>query len=167
MRRIGLSEDQRDNLLINTNLVMQMLDEIGQSPYKTFESISRFADLLAACRGYAFSPRISHHKVTDNTEITLIEPPCGSNTAILTSMGETLFIDSGYALYTEEMTALLRNLLPGFDTMKKRIYITHADVDHCGLLPMFDEIIASRRTKECLELEYKGQNGFREQGGKL
>ena len=163
MRRIGLSEDQRDNLLINTNLVMQMLDENGLSPYKTFESISRFADLLAVCRGYAFSPRITYHRVTDNTQITLIEPPCGSNTAILTSKGETLFIDSGYALYADEMTGLFRSLLPDFDTMTKRIYITHADVDHCGLLPMFDEIIASSRTKECLEQESRGQNGFREQ----
>ena len=95
---IGLSEDKRDSLLVNTNLVMQMLDEKGLSPYKTFESISRFAHLLAACRGDAFSPRISHHKITDNSEIILIEPPCGSNTAILKSQGEVLFIDTGYAL---------------------------------------------------------------------
>ncbi len=163
MQSIGLSEDRRDDLLVNSNLVMQMLDEKGLSPYKTFESISRFAELLATCRGYAFSPRITRHKVTDNTEVILIEPPCGSNTAILISGGEVLFIDSGYALYREEMTTLLNNLVPGFDTMYKRIYITHADLDHCGLLPMFDEIIASKKTKECLVLEHEGRHGFREQ----
>ncbi|WP_218150230.1 MBL fold metallo-hydrolase [Treponema bryantii] len=160
---IGLSEDKRDSLLVNTNLVMQMLDEKGLSPYKTFESISRFAHLLAACRGDAFSPRISHHKITDNSEIILIEPPCGSNTAILKSQGEVLFIDTGYALYREEMEKLFRSLLPDYDTMKKRVYITHADVDHCGLLPLFDEIYASEDSKECLALEAKGADAYREQ----
>lgn len=160
---LGLSEDLRDNLLINTNLVMQMLDEKGLSPYKTFESISRFAHLLAASRGAKFQPRISNHKITENTNIILIEPPCGSNTAILQSNGETLFIDCGYALYKDEMLKLFRSLLPDFDKIKKQIYITHADVDHCGLLPLFDEIYASSKTKECLELEYRGKNAFREQ----
>ena len=93
----------------------------------------------------------------------LIEPPCGSNTAILQSAGETLFIDCGYALYREEMEAVFRRLLPDWDGMRKRILITHADVDHCGLLPLFDEILASEKSKECLALEYEGKNGFREQ----
>jgi len=163
VKSIGLSEDIRDDLLVNTNIVMQMLDEKGLSPYKTFESISRFAHLLASCRGNSFSPRISRHKVTDSTEVLLIEPPCGSNTAILRSGDQVLFIDSGYALYRKEMEALFRELLPGYDRMKKTVYVTHADVDHCGLLPIFDEIIASAETKQCLALEYNGQNGYREQ----
>lgn len=163
IRSIGIPENGRDNLLVNSNLIMQMLDEKGLSPYKTFESISRFAELLASCRGNAFAPRITRHSVTDNTEIILIEPPCGSNTAIIRSQGETLFIDSGYALYRDEMVSLFRTLLPDYDTMTKQIYVTHADVDHCGLLPIFDEIIAGRKTKQCLALEASGQNGYREQ----
>ena len=163
IRSIGIPENGRDNLLVNSNLIMQMLDEKGLSPYKTFESISRFAELLASCRGNAFAPRITRHSVTDNTEIILIEPPCGSNTAIIRSQGETLFIDSGYALYRDEMESLFRTLLPDYDTMTKQIYVTHADVDHCGLLPLFDRIIAGQKTKECLTLEYGGQNGYREQ----
>ena len=99
MQTLELPEDCRDGLLVNSNLVMQMLDEKGLSPYKTFESISRFAELLSVCRGDAFSPRITQHRITENTQITLIEPPCGSNTAILQSGGEVLFIDCGYALY--------------------------------------------------------------------
>jgi glyoxylase-like metal-dependent hydrolase (beta-lactamase superfamily II) len=163
MQLSGLPEEARDGLLVNSNLVMQMLDENGLSPYKTFESISRFAELLSVCRGKQFSPRITEQKISANTKITLIEPPCGSNTAIIESNGEVLFVDCGYALYQEEMKELLRSILPGFDQMKKRIFITHADVDHCGLLPVFDEILASRKTAECLQLEYKGENGFREQ----
>ncbi len=163
MQLTDLPEEKRDTLLVNSNLVMQMLDEKGLSPFKTFESISRFAELLSVCRGQAFQPRITKHKITEKTEITLIEPPCGSNTAILQSNGETLFIDCGYALYRDEMVALFRSLLPDYDKLKKRIFITHADVDHCGLLPLFDEILTTKKTKECLELEYSGSNGFREQ----
>lgn len=163
MQLTDLPEEKRDTLLVNSNLVMQMLDEKGLSPFKTFESISRFAELLSVCRGQAFQPRITKHKITEKTEITLIEPPCGSNTAILQSNGETLFIDCGYALYRDEMVALFHSLLPDYDKLKKRIFITHADVDHCGLLPLFDEILTTKKTKECLELEYSGGNGFREQ----
>ncbi len=163
MQSMGLPEDCREGLLVYSNLVMQMLDEKGLSPYKTFESISRFAELLAQCRGNAFSPRITRHPVTENTEILLIEPACGSNTAILRSGGETLFIDCGYALYREEMISIFRKLLPDWDSMKKRILITHADVDHCGLLPLFDEVLTSEKSRECLALEYEGKNGFREQ----
>ncbi len=160
---LELSEDVKQKLLVNVNLAMQTLDEEGLSPYRTFDSISKFADLLAACRGNNFSPRISRHDITDNTSITLIEPPCGSNTAIIESAGEVLFIDSGYACYTDEMKKIIGKLVPDFANMKKRILITHADVDHCGLLPLFDEIIASPRSAECLALEYNGENGYREQ----
>lgn len=160
---LGLREDARDDLLVNANLVMQMLDERGMSPYKTFDSISRFAELLSVCRGTAFAPRITRHDVTENTQITVIEPPCGSNTMIISSGKEVLFIDSGYALYREEMERIFRGIIDNYDGMKKRIFVTHADVDHCGLLPLFDEVIASRHTAECLRAEFEGNNGYREQ----
>lgn len=57
---------------------------------------------------------------------------------------------------------IFRKLLPDFDNMKKRILVTHADLDHCGILSLFDEIYAGNLTKECLELEHKSENGFRE-----
>ena len=163
MQLTGLPEEKRDTLLVNSNLVMQLLDENGLPPSKTFESISRFAELLSKCRGEAFEPRITEHKVGENTKIILIEPPCGSNTAILQSGEETLFIDCGYALYEEEMLRIFHRLLPGWERMKKRIFITHADVDHCGLLPLFDEVLATRKTMDCLALEARGENGYREQ----
>ena len=163
MQTLALSENCRETLLVNSNLVMQLLDDKGLSPYKTFESISRFAELLALSRGDAFSPRITRHQIAEDTQVILIEPPCGSNTAILQSGGETLFIDCGYALYRREMEAIFRRLLPDWDGMKKRVLITHADVDHCGLLPLFDEVLASAKSKECLALEYAGEYGFREQ----
>ena len=160
---MGIGEKQRQELLVNTNLAMQMLDERGLSPYRTFDSISRFAELLSLCRGEAFAPRITQHKLTDETELTLIEPPCGSNTAILRHGGEVLFIDSGYACYRGEMEPILRRILPQWDDMHRVLLLTHADVDHGGLLGLFDEVLTSAKSAECLRLEAAGEDGFREQ----
>ena len=162
-RSVEMTAELKNELLVNSNLAMQTLDETGLSPYKTFDSIGKFAELLSVCKGDAFSPRISKHTITENTEITLIEPPCGSNTAIIRSGEDYLFIDSGYACYKDEMLKIFRSIIPDFDRIYKRILITHADVDHCGLLDIFDEIIASVKSKECLTLEFNGNDGYREQ----
>ena len=160
---MGLSENVSRELLVHVNLAMQTLDEQGLSPYRTFDSISKFAELLGASKGSSCNPRISTHKITDNTEITLIEPPCGSNTIIIKSNDKILFVDSGYACYSDEMIKIFKKVVPDFENMEKTILVTHADVDHCGLLPMFDKIIASSKTATCLQREYEGKNGYREE----
>ena len=160
---MGLPENISRELLVHVNLAMQTLDEQGLSPYRTFDSISKFAELLGASKGKNFNPHISTHKITDNTDIILIEPPCGSNTMIIKSNGKVLFVDSGYACYKEEMLAIFKKLIPDFDSMEKTILITHADVDHCGLLPIFDQIISSKKTAACLANEAQGKNGYREE----
>lgn len=162
-KMMNLPSEPVKKLTVNVNLAMQTLDERGLSPYRTFDSIGKFTELLAASRGDNFSPRISVHKITENTEITLIEPPCGSNTAIIKSNGKVLFVDSGYACYSSEMLSIFKQLLPDFENSVKKIAVTHADVDHCGLLPIFDEIIASRKTALCLKNEYEKKNGYREE----
>jgi len=159
---MGLSDEVSSKLLVHVNLAMQTLDEQGLSPYRTFDSISKFAELLGTSKGKAFSPRISTHNLSENTEITLIEPPCGSNTMIIKSNGNYLFVDSGYACYKEEMLEIFRSIIPDFDAIKKTILVTHADVDHCGLLSLFDEVIAGAKTAECLKNEYLGKDGYRE-----
>ncbi len=160
---MGLSEKISRELLVHVNLAMQTLDEQGLSPYRTFDSISKFAELLGNAKGKNFNPRISKHKITDNTEITLIEPPCGSNTIIINSNGKVLFVDSGYACYKEEMIEIFKRIMPDFDDLEKTVLITHADVDHCGLLPIFDNILCSTKTAQCLKNEFEGRNGYREE----
>ena len=160
---LALPSQIKDDLLVHTNLTMQVLDEKGLSPYKTFDSISKFAHLLADCRKENFAPRISTHTITDDTKIITIEPDCGSNTSIILSQGKCLFVDSGYALYENEMIALLKELVPDFEAQEKNIVVTHADVDHCGLLHLFDNIYASKKTAKCLALEYDNKDGYREQ----
>ncbi len=160
VKTMKLSSKMKESLLVNVNLAMQTLDETGLSPYKTFDSISKFAELLAECRGKNFNPRITEHVITEKTKITLIEPDCGSNMAIIESNGERVFVDSGYACYRQEMLKLLKRLFPDFN--KEKIVVTHADVDHCGLLNEFSEVITSQRTAECLIAEAENNEGFRE-----
>ena len=159
---IDISNESKNELIINTNLVMQMLNESGVLPFHTFDSISRFTEIIAASKGENFTPRITNHEITENSEITLIEPPCGSNIAIIKSYGKYLFIDTGYACYEEEMLSIIREIIPDFDNISKEVFITHADVDHCGLLPLFDTVYASGKSAESLKSEYDNESNFRE-----
>ena len=61
------------------------------------------------------------------------------------------------------METLLAGLIPGVAGMRKTALLTHADVDHGGLLPDFEEILTSEKSAKCLALEYRGEEGFREQ----
>jgi len=160
---LDLTEEQKQKLLIFSNLAMQTLDEQGLSPYRTFDSISKFAELLARSKSDRFDPRITTHVITDCTKIILIEPACGSNTAIIRSGGKLLFVDSGYACYRDEMLELLRRLLPDYDDLPKSLLLTHADVDHCGLMNLFDEVIVSCNSARSLTKEFRGEEGLREQ----
>ena len=159
---LDLNTQQRQNLLVYSNLAMQTLDQLGLSPYRTFDSISRFAELLTRHRGEGFAPRISTHQITEQTDILLIEPPCGSNTAVLRSNGKILCIDSGYARYRQETLAILRSLIPDFDTVPKSLLLTHADPDHCGLMADFDEILCSARSADDLIAQAQGEDCLRE-----
>ena len=160
---MDIGETQQDELKINVNLAMQTLAERHLSPYRTFETIDQFAELLSRYRGKRFAPRITTHRVADDTEITVIEPPAGSNTAIISSGGECLFVDTGYACYKDEMVRIFRRVVPEWDTMPKHAFATHADVDHCGLLNLFDDVAMSPLTAESLRLEAEEDTSFREE----
>ena len=160
---LNLTEEQKQGLLVFSNLAMQTLDEQGLSPYRTFDSISKFAEILSKSKAEHFAPRVTKHTVTENTEVILIEPACGSNTAVIRSFGEVLCIDSGYACYKEEMSRILHRLIPQFEELPKSLLLTHADVDHCGLMNEFDQVLLSHRSAQSLTLEAQGDNGFREQ----
>lgn len=160
--RMGLPEERRMELVIDANRVMQLLDERGESFHKTFDYIRGFGEALARRRGDAFRPRVSSCTFGEDLELTLIEPPCGSNTCVLRHRGAYLFVDTGYACYREEMLELLRRLLPDFDTAPRAAVITHADVDHCGLLDLFDKVYLSRKSRDSLLLERTSRGGFRE-----
>ena len=92
-------------------------------------------------------------RLADGLMLTAIEPPCGSNTYVLEYHGELLCVDCGFACYREEMLRLLEGLFPRFSLRSKEVWLTHADVDHAGLLPLFDRACMSRDCYENFALE--------------
>ncbi len=161
-RSMMISKEKKDSLLVNCNMAMQMLDDKGLSPYRTFDSIGKLAELLIKSKGDAFAPRVTCHRFSERSKIVVIEPPCGSNTSIIFSGDEVLFVDTGYACYRDETLKFIREAVPEFDTMKKRVLVSHADLDHIGLCPMFDEVLVSENSGICMSSEFEGRDGFRE-----
>ena len=110
-----------------------------------------------------FRARVSAEPLAASLTLTTIEPPCGSNAYVLEYGDELLFIDSGFACYADEMRALLSALFPGFARRRKRAFLTHADVDHAGLLNQFEEVCMSRNCYANFAAEREGKPNFREQ----
>ena len=163
MRSI-LSLDQRQTnvVLILANKIMQLLDEQKQPVLQIFDYIRRFAQFVRSREGENFNAQLSAFSPAPGLMLYTIEPPCGSNTHILRYKDELLFVDSGFACYRREMLALFRDHIPGFDSMRRRAVITHADVDHSGLLDLFETVYMPRSCYENYELEHRGEPNFRE-----
>lgn len=158
-----LSQEQTNEFIINSNKIMQLLDEKNELPHKTFEYIRRFARFVVDHKGDNFNAGISKKKISDKVTLYLIEPPCGSNTYILEGENELLFVDSGFACFENEMQVILNKLFPDFRNRKKSIVLTHSDIDHAGLASLFDVIYLSNASFEDFQLEQAGMDNFREQ----
>lgn len=161
-QKLSLPPRKARELMAQSNRIMQMLDARNEPPYKTFNYISRFADMLAHHKGAAFQPRLSRLPLRTGGELYAIEPPCGSNCYILHRHNRLLFVDSGFACYAPEMVAIFRRLFPGFDEMPRQMAITHPDMDHCGLLNLFDEIYVSPAAFRHFQWENDGAPNYRE-----
>lgn len=160
--KLHLNRSCANELMLQSNRIMQMLDERDEPPHKTFEYISRFADLLAGNRGAAFEPIVTNLPLSGGFDLTCIQPPCGSNTYILRKDDRLLFIDCGFAIYAPEMRDLLHRLYPNFDRLPREIAVTHPDMDHCGLLDWFETIHMSPLARQHFQLENSGAPNFRE-----
>lgn len=158
--KLDLEKNKINDLIENSNLVMQLLED-DSNPHMTFEYIAKFGDLLNNYRGFYFNPRIKVKELKDYT-LYSIEPPCGSNIYIIKKDNDLLFVDSGFRTYIKEMKNVLRYLIPNFDTYKRSLIITHPDIDHCGLVEMFDKIYVSKDCYENFKNELNNKPNFRE-----
>lgn len=141
---------------------MQLLDEQNKSPLQTFDYIRRFAQFVQDKKGAAFRPEIHTLELNSETRMFVVEPPCGSNTYIVEYGNELLFVDCGFACYRNEMENLFLQLFPRYREMKKTAFITHADVDHTGLLSLFDTVYMSQNCYDNFVNERNGVPNFRE-----
>lgn len=161
-KKLDLTDEETQELITQSNLLMQLLDEKDELPQKTFGYIGRFAEIIHAHQGASFQPRVSRYDYAPGITLYMIEPPCGSNTYILEQNEELLFVDCGFARYKDEMMALFAETFPEFSLRKKSIAITHPDIDHCGLLHLFSAIYVTKAGKENFLAELNGEPNSRE-----
>ena len=160
--KMGFDDRTKNRLVVNANRVMQVLDEQGNPPYKTFEYIAKFADYIHKGKGEGYLPRITRQQTERGMEILLIEPPVGSNTAVLMLSDRLLVCDGGFPCYREELLAVLRREIPDFDSRKKEIFLSHGDVDHVGLCDIFDKVHLTANCYENFRRELDMEGAYRE-----
>lgn len=162
-RLLHLNQQQTNSVIIHSNRIMQLLDDKNEAPLKTFEYIRQFAKFIALHKGENYHPVINSKQITITTTLYAIEPPCGSNSYIFACGNDLLFIDCGFACYRNETLEILRHTFPNYDNMHKSIIITHGDIDHSGVLDLFDEVFLSKSCYDNFYLEQTGQENYREQ----
>lgn len=164
MRKIlSLNQSDTNTIVINSNKIMQRLEETHENPLKTFEYIKKVAMFMESHKGKNFKAKIFSKKINGKVNIYIIEPPCGGNTFIIEAEKNLLFIDCGFACFEEEMIKIFNNIFDNFENREKALFLTHCDIDHAGLCHIFEKIFVSEKTYENFLLEEKGEKNFREQ----
>ncbi len=163
--RLKLSFDEEEEILINSNRVMQNLVSEDADPYKPFDYIDQVAEYIAAYRGSAFAAntRITRLMTAGGVSCVCIEPPIGSDTWIFECDECLLCVDCGQCCYASELEGILRDLYPDWDERTKKLVLTHADFDHVGACHLFDEVYASGRVIDNFMFESMGIVNWREQ----
>jgi len=161
---LDLDSETTIQFLAESNRILQALQSGGEDAAKVFDYIRRFAYFVSENRGDRFHADIETFPLTERVTLYAIKPPCGSNTYLFDAGDEIVLIDTGYAIYAEEMQKVFRFLIPDYEAREKTICITHADVDHCGLLSTIEdaEICLNRISADSLIRQIKGLADFRE-----
>ena len=158
----GLDEEGKKGLIVNSNIIMQLLDEMDGSPQKTFDYIGRFARGIYRYRRDAFAPRVTKYTFGDIPSL-LIEPPSGSNVFVMDLGDHLFFVDSCFSCYKDELLSLLNKEMPGCADRPWTMLLSHADVDHAGNVDLFRKVYASADARLNLVKESKGESAWREE----
>lgn len=163
----GLSDEETMEFLSESARILQLLEGRGENPATVFDYIRRLARFVAEHKGERFAVDLDRRQLSPQVTLTTIQPPCGSNTYVLEAPGELVIIDTGFASYAPELTALLLRFWPDWAERKKRVLVTHADVDHCGLLSSLEDcrLVMNQKSAQNLRLQWEGKDDLREQKG--
>jgi glyoxylase-like metal-dependent hydrolase (beta-lactamase superfamily II)/predicted amino acid-binding ACT domain protein len=161
---LGLSTDQTIEFISESNRILQTLQDKGENPEKVFDYIRRFAYFISRHKGDNFKADIEKMEINSAVTLYSIQPPCGSNIYILDTAAETVLVDTGYAIYSDEMFIIFNKLFSDWNRREKKVYITHADVDHCGLLSKLQnaKIYLNKKSADSLDKQHLGIRDYRE-----
>ncbi|MFI3229023.1 MAG: Zn-dependent hydrolase [Bacillota bacterium] len=158
----NLTEDDKRGLLIDSNLIMEYLTEQNSAPYKTFNYISKFAESLIDYKGERFQPQITDYTLPCGYPVTVIEPPCGSNMTIIATPNRLIAVDSGFSCYRKELLKVVQSKYETGNNKGNILLLTHADIDHVGLIDIFKKIYVSQQSYDNFLSESNQENSLRE-----
>ncbi|MBR2836100.1 MAG: MBL fold metallo-hydrolase [Coriobacteriales bacterium] len=160
---LNLGPQKTRDLTVLTNQVMQVLEGRGEAPYKTFDAIRGCATAIARYDNSHHEPRMTCFDTKEGLHVTLIEPPCGSNTCVIETPDRLVAVDAGLSCFSDNLGTLLEQCYPGFMERRRDLILTHAHLDHCGGSNLFQTIFASPICLECFDAERKGVTGIHEE----
>lgn len=135
---LGNAEDDfLMKFLHDINHIAQELSNLRKDPVEVFENILKVGDTLNRTSGAGFYVDIQRFRVKDNIELFCFQLPCGGNIYLFDTPEERVMIDTGYGIYQPDVVDMLQHYGLGNLNLLKRIYITHADADHCGAAGYF------------------------------
>ena len=123
--------------LHDINHIAQELSNLRKDPVEVFENILKVGDCLNQTTGENFFADVQRVKINNGIELFCFQPPCGGNIYLFDTRCERVMIDTGYGIYYQDVVDMLQHYGLGDLGRLKRIYITHADADHCGAAGYF------------------------------
>jgi glyoxylase-like metal-dependent hydrolase (beta-lactamase superfamily II)/uncharacterized protein with ACT and thioredoxin-like domain len=133
----GAEEPFLMRFLQDINHIAQELSNMGKDPKEVFENILKVGETLNQSSGKGFYADVEKIKIRDNIELFCFQPPCGGNIYLFNSPEERVMLDTGYGIYFPDVVNMLQYYGLGDLSQLKKIYITHADADHCGAAGYF------------------------------
>lgn len=135
---IGSAEDAfLMRFLHDINHIVQELSNLRKDPIEVFESILKVGDCLKRTSGENFYADVQRVRIKNDIELFCFQLPCGGNIYFFDTPSERVMIDTGYGIYYQDVLNMLQHYGLGDLSRLKRIYITHADADHCGAAGCF------------------------------
>ncbi len=135
---IGSAEDVfLMRFLHDINHIAQELSNLQKDPIEVFENILKVGDCLNRTSGENFYADVQRIRIKDDIELFCFQPPCGGNIYLFDTPSERVMIDTGYGIYFQDIVNMFQHYGLGDLRRLKRIYITHADADHCGASGFF------------------------------
>ena len=135
---IGEAEDEfLMRLLQDSNHIAQELTSRDMDPRVVFDSILQTGRTLRQTTEGNFYADVQKVSFEDGGVLLCFQMPCGGSVYVLQNDDERVMFDTGFGIYHWEIVDLLTRY--GVDCARlSRIFITHADADHCGGAAMFD-----------------------------
>ncbi len=123
--------------LHDINHIAQELSNLQKDPVEVFENILKVGECLNRTSGENFYADVQRVRIKEDMELFCFQPPCGGNIYLFDTLSERVMIDTCYGIYYQDIVNMLQHYGLGDLSRLNRIYITHADADHCGAAGFF------------------------------